>query len=448
MNVLLIYPTQPKVATKPPLGLMYLASTLREEGHTPKIVEGTCQTVKEQVEKLTIKHFPDFIGITCMTSQYHEIIKMRDYFHKYNFPIIYGGPHASILPKTLFSQKPHFIDFAVVGEGEKTILNIMDDLYNCRVWPLKDQVILGEVINNLDTLPFPARDLIHKKYFRHKRTSILASRGCPFNCSFCQPTLRKIFGSKVRRRTVGNIVEEMLHCNQLYGLSTFEFFDDTFTSDKTWVYKFCDEVEKFYFKFEVLSRVDMVNTEMLKRMKDAGLKRISLGIESGSQKVLNMYGKGTTVQQNLDAVKTCNRLGIKVHGFFMVGALNETETTLEATKQFLQKVDFETIFVTVTMPMPCTRLYSQAEKENRLRSDWRTFDYLGNMTTTGGHSNPDTSVPINLKHLSNQQIVEARYGLLKSFYWQKMKNPLYLLKFIRENGLRYTWTATKNIIWK
>lgn len=445
MKVLLVYPNNPQVATQPPLGLMYIASVLKEHGHTPKIIEGDFEAVKRQFENLSIADFPDFIGITCMTSQYHEIVKMRDYFHQWDIPLIYGGPHATILPNSLLTKKEHFIDFVVVGEGEKTVLKIMDDLYNNRVQPLEDQIVQGEVIENLDSLPFPSRDLVDKRYLRHS-VSILASRGCPFNCSFCQPTLRKIFGNKVRRRSVANVIAEIKECKEKFGIRDFEFFDDTFTSDKEWVYTFCDYIEHCNVRWRVLSRVDMLDFNLLKRMKETGLKKLSLGIETGNQQILNSYSKGTTVEQNHQVLEWCKKLDIKVHGFFMVGALDETLETIQETWHFIKEHEFDTIFVTVTMPMPCTRLYEEAEKLGKLNGDWRNFDYLANMTTTGGHSNPKTSIPMKLDGLSSEEIVEARYNLLRSFYMRKIKNPIYLLQFIWQNGWRYTWSATKNIL--
>jgi len=130
----------------------------------------------------------------------------------------------------------------------------------------------------------------------------------------------------------------------------------------------------------------------------------------------------------------------------MVGAISETQQTIAATKQLVKDLDCDTIFVHITMPMPGTDLYNQAEKEGRLNGDWRSFDYLGNMTTTGGRSHPDTSIPMRLDGLCNKDLVAARYDLLKTFYWRKVQNPLYLLKFIFNKGFAYTWRAAQNIL--
>lgn len=417
---------------------MYIASVLRQAGHDPRIVEGTFENVIQQFNQLPLEWQPDFIGITCMTSQYHEIIEIRDYFHQLSIPFIFGGPHATVLPESLLTKEAPY-DFVIQGEGEKTILKVIEG-------NVPAGVIQGERIESLDSLPFPARDLVPAHYFRNGRTSILASRGCPFNCAFCQPTLRKIFGEKIRRRNPSSIAREMTECNLQFGLDTFEFFDDTFTSDKDWVYDLCNQIQFLHFNLEILTRVDMLDWDLLKRMKDVGLKRISLGIETGSQEILNSYGKGTTIKQNLEAVKMCNHLGIKVHGFFMVGALTETRQTIEETKRFLKQVDFETIFVTVTMPLPGTRLYDAAKAEQRLWLDWDQIDYLGSLTTTTKPSDIYRNCPMILKHLDGSDILNARYEILRSFYWQKVHDPFYLWHFIRQNGLAYTWHAAKHIL--
>lgn len=440
MKVLLIYPNKPQVATQPPLGLMYIAAVLRKAGHQPWILEGDAQGIRKYFEG---KHelAPDFIGITCMSSMYHEIIKIRDYFHEWDVPLIFGGPHATILPDSLLEGSgQHVANYVVMGEGEKTILKIV----NGEICHNGDQIIQGERIDDLDSLPFPARDLVNRRYLRHS-VSILASRGCPFNCTFCQPTLRRIFGSKVKRRSVRNVIMEIQQCKHDFGIRDFEFFDDTFTADEQWVYDFCEDLLTVHVTWKALSRVDMLNYDLLKAMKISGLTKLSLGIESGSQEILNSYQKGTTVNQNHRILEYCKQLGIKVHGFFMIGAIGETAESIQKTKDFIKNHEFDTIFVTVTTPTPCTRLYDQAEKEGRLLTDWRHFDLLGSLTTTTSPQNPDQAVPMKLNFLSSRDVLKARYNILKSFYLGKLRNPLYLIRFIKNNSLTYTWKAAKNI---
>jgi len=435
MKVLLVYPTNEKVNTKPSLGLMSIASILRDAGHQVKILEGDHKTVLGQWLKKSF--FPDFIGFTCMTSMYKEIVLMRDYFHQWNIPLVFGGPHATVLPESLLNN-PH--DFVVVGEGEQIILKIVNDEVN-------PGIIQGILTQNLDILPFPSRDLVNPKYFRHS-ASLMASRGCPFNCSFCQPTLRKMFGKKTRRRTPWNVLEEICEVHQKYRVKTFEFFDDTFTADQNFVYDFCDllMLGKTKVNWEILTRVDMLDHDLLKMMKTAGLKVIRLGIESGSQEILNSYSKGVTVEQSGEAMNLCNKLGIKVHGFFMLGAIDETKGSIQETKHFIENHEFDTIFIAVTTPMPGTRLYEQAKKEDCLLTDWRNVDYLGSLCTTVSPLNYDDTVVMKLKYLSNHEILDAKYDILKNFYLRKARNPAYLFSFIRKNSLGYTLKAIKNVL--
>lgn len=432
MKVLLVYPTDKNLSTEPSLGLMYLASVLREAGHEPRIIEGDSEAIKNEKK-------PDAVGITCMTSMYREIVKMRDYFHKWDVPLIFGGPHATVLPESLLADG-NFKDYVVVGEGEKTLLKILDG-------KLEAGIVQGELTQDLDSLPFPARDLIPKKYLRHHKTTILASRGCPNNCSFCQPTLRKLFGTKIRRRSIDNLMQEIDECGERFGIRHFEFFDDTFTSDRGWTLDFASAMKQRKGTFEMLTRVDTVDFELLKSLKEAGLTRIALGVETGSQSILNSYCKGIKVEQSREAMKMCNALGLRVHGYFMLGALDETQETIRETKEFIKQSNFDTIFVTVTTPMPGTRLYEQASKEGRLLVGWQDVDLLGSLFRLASPKDRGSTVAMKLKHLSNDDILDARYSIMKSFYLRKVRNPIYLVNFIRQKGLGYVWKAAKNILW-
>lgn len=441
-KVLLIYPNEPVIATKPPLGLMYIAAALRARGHQPMIIEGNAKAIIQQFQARQEYQDVDFIGFTGMTSMYKEILKMRDCFHTVDIPLIFGGVHATILPESLLTQNEHLVDYVVRGEGEITMAKIVEG----EIQASHDTILQGETTQNLDELAFPARDLVNRKYHRHS-VSMLASRGCPFNCSFCQPTLRKVFGTKVRRRSVENVIDEMNDCWHQFGSRDFEFYDDTFTADKKWVYDFCDRRELKGFTWKAISRVDMLDFDLLKTMKEAGLTKISLGLESGSQEILNSYSKGTTVQQNYAAVEMCRKLGIKVHGFFMLGALDETRDSMEQTKQLARTPGIDTLFVAITTPMPETRLYQQAKAEGRLQVDWKEFDILGNLTTTGSQSE-NNPVPMKLKHLTPEDVINARKQILREFYFRKMRNPIYLFKYLHEHGLGYTWDAGKKLLRK
>jgi radical SAM superfamily enzyme YgiQ (UPF0313 family) len=438
-KILLIYPNEPVIATKPPLGLMYVAASLRARGHKPMIIEGDANAIIKQFQARREYRDVDFIGFTGMTSMYKEIVKTRDYLHALDIPLIFGGPHATILPQSFLTEKEHLADYVVQGEGEKTIVKIVEGEF-----PNHDMILQGEITENLDELPFPARDLVSKRYHK-KSVSMFGSRGCPFNCAFCQPTVRKVFGAQVRRRSVENVVAEMMQCERQFGVTDFEFFDDTFTLNKAWVSDFCEKLRGGPYTWEVNSRVDMIDSNILAMMKQAGLTRIRLGLESGNQAILNSYSKGTTVQQNYAAVEMCRKLRIKVHGYFMLGALDETLESMEDTRRLSRSRGIGTLFVAITTPMPETRLYYQAKQEGRLQADWKDFDILGNLTTTGSQAE-NTPVPMLLKHITPADVIRYRKKILREFYFRKMRNPVYLMKYLHENGWRYTWDAGKKLL--
>ena len=440
----MIYPTLPAVATQPPLGLMYIASYLRQAGYSPRIIEGNAETISH------LRTDVEVIGITCMTSMYHEIIKMRDHFRKFqpDIPLVFGGPHATIMPESLVFEDDGE-QFVIQGEGEKAMLSIVEGNIS------GSSIIRGDPVADLDELPFPARDLVDQKYLKHN-VSMLASRGCPRNCSFCQPTLRKMFGNRIRRRSEWNVVKEMEKVNEDFKVRDFEFFDDTFTSDKNWVYDFCEQLalaqerarDDYWglpYTWKCLSRVDMLDYDLLKTMKSVGLTKLSLGIESGSQEILDSYQKGITVDQAHKALEWCKKLGIKVHGFFMIGALEETRETVNETRQFIRNHRFDTIFVTVTTPTPCTYLYDRAKCEGALRVEWEQFDLLGGLTTTVKPRRPEETVPMIGYYMQPGEILKARFEILREFYLKKLWDPLYLVRFLRQNGLQYSLGAVKNV---
>lgn len=437
MKVLLIYPNTKQTATEPSLGLMYVASALKDAGHELQIIEGSFSDVQNQIQRS--RKLPDFIGIICMSSMFHEIIKMRDFFHELNVPLIFGGPHATILPESLLIKDSQFRDFVVVGEGEKTIVKIVGG-------QISPGIVHGERVENLDSLSFPAMDLISSRYLSHGRASILSSRGCPFNCSFCQPTLRKLFGQKVRRRSVENVVAEMKECHARFRVHQFQFWDDTFTADPRWVYDFCDQIQGLGFSFDILTRVDMLNFDILKRMKRAGLHIISLGLESGSQLILDSYSKGTTIEQNRAAMRMCKELKIRVHGLFMLGSLEETSESIRATKQFIKENKFDVIFVAITTPLPCTRLYDQAVAEKRMLIPWEEIDILGSCFTSVRPRDEKAVSAMRLKYVSNREVLDAKYNILRNYYLHRALNPLFVLGFIRRTSLFYIVKIAQNII--
>ena len=222
------------------------------------------------------------------------------------------------MPESLLNET----DYIVEGEGEVTICELLHslegkmDIENVKgIWYKKNGVLKRTpqrpFIQNLDDLPFPARQLLPKEYMNFGHTTISASRGCPFNCSFCQPTLRKLFGPVVRFRSPKNVVDEMEYLKTTFKIKHVKFQDDTFTARKQWVTEVCSEIlkRKLKIRWDCNARVNTIDKELLTKMKEAGCTKVEFGVESGSQEILNSLNKGTTIKQIEDAFRYVKKLG-------------------------------------------------------------------------------------------------------------------------------------------
>ena len=343
----------------PPVGLMYLASYLRKtSAHTVEILDASAleldyEGIRGRVE--TIK--PDVVGITMLTFNAPAVLRIAADVKEVDKRIVtvIGGPHATIFPdETLaFPQ----VDHVVLGEGEivfERLLNALaagaalDGIGSLGFKRDGKAVIDREFkfIEDLDALPFPAVDLIEaERYFsvlsKGAHTMVMmSSRGCPFNCIYCD---RPHLGRKFRARSPVNVVDEMELYSTRYGIDDIKFFDDTFTVKRQRVVDICDEIKRRNLKltWSVRARVNSVDYELLKTMKGAGLTSISFGIESGNQRILNNLQKGITLEQVIDAVSSCRRLGIETLGDFIIGNPGEKKEEIKETIRFARRLKLD-----------------------------------------------------------------------------------------------------------
>ncbi len=435
MKVLLVNPTKERLFEQPSLGLLYIAAALRKTGYRVKYIEGTGEALWSQIHEQLYSDLPEVIGFNVMSPMFNEVKTLieeikHECWKGSGIPepmLIAGGAHATIMPETLLEIG---FDYVIQGEGEKAIVEL-----------LAGNIIKGirtlhfNPIDDLDSLEFPARDLLPKKYLKRHAASIMASRGCPFNCSFCQPTLRTMFGSNVRKRSVWNVLEEINQCYIELGINYFEFFDDTFTADKNWVYAFCNNFPNHTPKgsepihWECLSRVNTIDESLLIAMKKAGCYRITFGVESGSQEILNFYRKGITVEQTKEAFKLSKKVGIHRHALFMLGAPIETQETIKETEQLIEEIKPDSIFISITTPLPFTDLWNDCQNAHIIQHDWSEINYYHKPM-------------IKLQFLNAEEIVKARKRILKNFY---LHHPGFVLKLLKARGWSYTKTAVRNL---
>lgn len=361
----------------PPLGPGYIVSYLRQQGITANLVDCTFMSQGEAVEKVG-KSKPRIVGIYSMFSMKQSALEMAKQLRDSCELLVAGGPLPTLCPEDFLED----FDVVVVGEGEEAMLELVDAIQNSRSLTgikgivYRDQkgnpqrTIIHtpprELTKDLDGFPFPARDqLDHQGYKRHYRrsgytiTSIITSRGCPFNCDFCS---RAVFGNKFRTRSAKNIVDEVEIVQKL-GYDRVWFADDCFTLSKERLLSICGEIVKrgLRMEWECLSRVDTLDAEVADRMKKAGCARVFFGLESGNDGILALMKKQATVSQARKAVLAAKSAGIQVGAFFILGYPGEDNETVLDTIRFASSLPLDYLSFTMPYPIPGTSLYERVK---------------------------------------------------------------------------------------
>jgi radical SAM superfamily enzyme YgiQ (UPF0313 family) len=401
MKILLVRHHQPSINTRlseninkiqgiyPPLGIAYVAGIL-EKNHNVTILDTQALNLtKKEIKKEISRINPDIVGITCMTPTIRaslEISKLTKDVSK-DIITVFGGPHMSVFPKETLSY--NHVDFGVISEGEVVFPDLISALNGKKklkdidglVYKKNNKIKINppkRYVKNLDSLPFPARHLLpNEKYSSIHAdfpfTTMITSRGCPFNCSYC---FRGVFDRITRFRSPKNVVDEIEVCLNM-GFKELWFYDDTFTVNKKHASDICSEILKrnLKFKWTAITRVDCVDYDLLKLMKKAGCYRIRYGIESGNQEILNSMNKGITLMTAEKAIKMTKSLGIETLSFFMIGYPGEDEEKIKSTIDFAIKLDTDWAMFSNVVPFPKTELLELAYKMKLLKDKnyWENF---------------------------------------------------------------------------
>lgn len=325
----------------PPLGLLYLASNLDGQ-YEIKVVN-----MLKSSEPFDYNY--DIFGISIhSSSSYGPARQVMEKIRKVNRGALIAAGGAFPTSMAEFILRNTEANVVVIGEGERVFANICKgknlSKINGIVYKNNEQVIyngLEELIKNLDIINFPARHLLPRHMIRHgggvhhsdePATTIFATRGCVFNCSFCDTALWR---NRWRTRTPENIIAEIEEVKKNYDIHWFRFPDDSLNLNKKWFVDFCEKIARCNIKWTMLSRSDTLDIEMLRLMKGSGCREVFFGLETGSQKLLDLMNKRITVEQNIKAIQMCRQVGIINCAYIMFGFPGEDEKTIEETKKFL-----------------------------------------------------------------------------------------------------------------
>lgn len=369
------------------LGVMYLSSLLKREGHNVQVFIGNNY---KKIANSIKDYKAGLVGFPCLTGSHGWCLKAAEEIKsKSRVLTIFGGPHATFFPEII--MKPQ-VDIVCRGESEQPLLELVSKLEkkeeitnvaNC--WFKQNgSIIKNEVrplIDNLDTLPFPDRELYYNKYpfLNASQKVFIAGRGCPFKCSYCfNESMHKLYlnkGRYVRHRSVENVLSEIKMVRSKYGLRTVYMVDDTFINNIKWVSEFLERyAAEVRLPLICLVRLDLITEEVAKKLKKANCYSVFCGIESGNEYLRSqILGKTITDEQIIKGARLLKTNGIKLRAYNMMGIPGETiENAFETVKINVRiKADFP--WCAILQPYPRTRIEEYAREKKVLGSDKNTF---------------------------------------------------------------------------
>ena len=366
----------------PPLGLLHIASYIREHSHEPGVLD--FQTIHWDFEKIAdriLELNPDVLGMSAMTINCLNAEKIARELKRRGLaaPIVLGGAHISAVPVDTL-QRFESIDYGVIGEGEDTFLELLESLKKGNpvdgikglVWRDREGGIRINAprppIEDLDRLPLPAWDLLDNfpgayphSLLESKRlpaAAVMTSRGCPFDCTFCD---HRVFGARVRHFSPDYALRMIRHLKDRYGIRDLMILDDNFLVNKKMLFAICDAMiaEKMNLTWYCIAHAKSVSAEKAAKIREAGCWFIELGIESGNEAILKRIKKNTDKAEFAEAARIAKKAGLKVKGNFIFGFPGETQETLEETIRFALDcyIDlFQQNFLTV---WPGCEIYSE-----------------------------------------------------------------------------------------
>ncbi len=424
-RVLLIYPRYRYLlasSIEEPVGILYLASALRSAGWDVDVIDLTYEKNLDKVGK-AIGEDTLAVGMSVSSPLLDRSIDIMNFIreHSPSIPVIMGGAHASALPESALEAG---FDYAVIGEGERALVSLLDGIRNKDVGSVPGLAYRNEAgdilinppefIEDLDSLPFPDRSCID--YGKYEKVGFIVTRGCPYGCFYCKPMVDKLFGKKVRTRTPGNVVKEIEEIFSTIGRRIIHFRDDNvLLGGLDWIQEFNLRIKRAIprgIQFTCNLRVDHAGEEIIKVIKEAGCIQIFFGVESGSQRILDFYRKRTTPEQAVEAFRLCKRYKIESVAAFMLGAPEETREDLELTYQLVKRMNPDNWIVYIATPFPGNYLYDYALERGIIRvTSSEQFDNALNKR--------NFVMPMELKYLTREDIREYadkidRYMLLRN----------------------------------
>jgi radical SAM superfamily enzyme YgiQ (UPF0313 family) len=384
--------------TIPGFGMLVLAAVARAKGYEVAIFDakGSAETARSVVERIAA-YAPDVVGFSATTISVTNAARIADGLKALsrNVLAVVGGPHVSAIPERTLQAFPAF-DYGIVGEGEISFFDLLERLArgeateSCAglVYRTADGRVVANprspYLTDLDALPLPAWDLVpgfphrfHPSIFSYRKSpvaTLVTSRGCPFSCSFCD---RSTSGKLGRYHSTESVLRHCRHLLDL-GVRHIIFYDDLFTVKRKRVVELCEAfiASGFDFTWSCNSHPNLLDADTLRLMKRAGCWQIAYGIESGSQRILNVVKHEVRLPRMRETLRMTRAAGIRAKGYVMIGHPTETIETLEETAEFLKVVELDLCQVTKFTPYPGTPAYPTVRQHGTFDEDWERMNAM------------------------------------------------------------------------
>ena len=460
MKILLVKPYNKSDHIQPSLGLGYLAEAIRRD-HEVKILDCIKDHINADKLERIVKNFkPDVLGLQCYTFDLNFVgqalrsAKARDK----GIVTIVGGPHPSAAASDMMEVFKDSLDYSFAGEAEIGLPQLLELLNKGKdelnaipglVWR-QDGIVKSnpkKAIEDLDAIAMPAWDLIlperypesqHGAFFRQFPIApIMVTRGCPYPCTFCAGGV--VAGKKVRRRSIDNVLRELTYLNNERGIKEFHIIDDNFTMDIAYAKEFLRRLKALNLGMTWAVpngvRMDSLDEELLALMRDTGLHIISLGIESGSDRVLAAMKKHLTVSKIRECVRMINKSGMDVSGFFIIGFPGETAESIKDTIRLSLELKLVRANFFTYLPFPGSESYEQLKATNELSGiDWDNFYFMNASYTPKG---------LTRKKLKNlQRLAFAKFYLRPRIILYNLKGIRSLRHLYFLMGRFFRWVIT------
>lgn len=365
----------------PPLGLAYLAAICEKLGHEVRIIDGeveglTCDKIVEEV----VRFNPDMVGMTATTPFFNVVEETANSIKRVlpNVPVILGGPHITVLKEKALKS---CFDYGFVSEGDKSFPEFLEKYHGGKDISGVAGILFRDGKNvrytgdaqhvmDMDSLLYPAYHLLKMDKYKmgtlqgmKKFATIMSVRGCPFKCIFCST---KVFGRNLRRRSPELVIAEMKYIKEKYSINHFIILDDTLTLYRKHILKICDLLinEDMNITFEGTTRANLVDEEIVVKLKKAGMIRISFGLESVDENMRKVMRKEVPLASYKIANALTNKYGIETLNSCMIGLPGETIDTIKKTLSFLRDShDIKQANISIAMPYPGTELYDMVKNE-------------------------------------------------------------------------------------